>query len=100
MRKDYYSIRTFFFIYFVSLGFCAFSTLYNGDVLVQTWLVIVSIYGKLLLSCYEYESKSPTTPHSRQWEFSVFCELQILLPPHLVLAPGFGSRLLFLLGTR
>lgn len=26
----------FFFIYFVSLGFCAFSTLYNGDVLVQT----------------------------------------------------------------
>ena len=88
----------FFFIYFVSLGFCAFSTLYNGDVLVQTWLVIVFIYGKLLLCfiCYEYESKNPTTPHSRQWEFSVFCELQILLPPHLVPAPGFGSRLLFL----
>lgn len=67
----------FFFIYFVSLGFCAFSTLYNSDVLVQTWLVIVFIYGKLLLCfiCYEYESKNPTTPHSRQWEFSVFCEL-------------------------
>ena len=74
MRKDYYAIRTlffFFFIYSVSLGFCAFSTPYNGDGLVQAWLVIVFIYGKLLLSCYEAKVPQLHIPDNGNFLFSV-----------------------------